>query len=336
MHAFNTRYKQQHDDTPSPGLLFSENRKVEVYLLALFQALQHCDRPDLVFGLWDSMEILYDVSPNELLLSQLVRAAIVAINLDNSLEPVEQPSYIALEQNTLSREQARDGILRMMEESRPTKIRWKNSHPGLIARQIWRRAMIIHNPSLVNVQSPILTTAYDGAVSAATFERIATFRHQRLPEKITPTSMLTAFHCYIMLLESMSLWAEVPLIIAWMHAFKIEPPRKLREIIHGLWDEFSRGESRNPEEKRQHARFSKWLRGWTRKCRGHPPLTPTRVREILSGGKNQAGQITSEEQMLPQLLDTRKDARNIDGAEEQRKAEDELHAHGGRSTLIIT
>jgi hypothetical protein len=317
MHAFKTRYDhEQHDDDtpPPPELVFPHNQGVEVYMLVLFQALQHCDRPDLVFGLWDCMETLYDVSPNEILLSQLVRAAVVAINLDDSLEPVERPDHVAQKKNTLSREQARDDMLRMIQEPRPTKIRWKNSHPGLVARQIWRRAIILHNPSLVDVRSPVLTTGpYDGAVSAATFERIATFRLQRIPEEKAKNSMSSTFYQYIMLLESMSLLAEVPLILAWMHACNEQPSRKLLAIAHRLCYEFGSGESKEKGEILSEELWE-WMSKHWENLLPEKKMPFARGREIPSNGKHQAGQDVSPEMLLPKL-DPYKAAKIVDGAE---------------------
>jgi hypothetical protein len=197
-------------------------------------------------------------------------------SLDDSLEPVKKPAYIALQTNPLSREQARDSILLMMQQPRPTKIRWKNSHPGLVARQIWRQAMIINNPSLVDVRSPFLAAEpYDGALSAATFERIATFRHQRLPEEKTNCSIQYAFHYYIELLDSMSLLVEVPLILAWMFASNILPTDESLNLSRKLWDRFIYGDAEaegclsapDMNSLRENSFIlSSQFRGWMRQC----------------------------------------------------------------------
>jgi len=126
----------------------------------------------------------------------------------------------------------------------------------------------------------------------------------------------------------MSLLAEVPLILAWMHASKIQPTPELLENAHELWDEFSWAESRNPEAERHwqdYTILSKQFRKWTKKCWGGPPLTkikpPTGVREFPSSRKSRAGR-----EMLFELLqrgmgrNNEIDTRNIGGAEEPDKA----------------
>ncbi|EGO02958.1 hypothetical protein SERLA73DRAFT_176446 [Serpula lacrymans var. lacrymans S7.3] len=233
-------------------------------------------RPDIVFQLWDHMEMLYGILPNDSTLNIVMKSAILAMKLDN--ESVRS-TFQHMTLNSLfhrpkpeptGRTEVISDIMQKLEGRRRSSAVgiWRNAPAWAVARQLFRDVLVGNWPWLQQVPQPATAIRTADAETAA-FYPLQEFAQsmslpfsspktpetleqggkgqipliteaqpdQKLYSSIVPTDV--TFTPYIQLLGLSSLAREIPEALAWMRALKIHPSKKTLSIALVFWAEVS-------------------------------------------------------------------------------------------------
>ncbi|KAH7927179.1 hypothetical protein BV22DRAFT_1061395 [Leucogyrophana mollusca] len=236
-------------------------------------------RPDVVFRIWDNLEMLYGVLPNDATLHILLKSAILAAKMDN--ESVRS-TFQHLTLNTPfrkpqaepeGREEVESAIMNMLETAKPSSAVgiWRNSSAKAVGRQIFRDMIFGNWSRLRNVKVPVTVVRSTGTEAAPLYPLAELARSVAIPfsarkgreveiegekdvesadglldeEHQSPNTYLSivptdlSFSAYIQLLGLSSLAAEIPLALAWMRRLNIQPSRKTLSIALVFWAEVS-------------------------------------------------------------------------------------------------
>ncbi|KAG0694899.1 hypothetical protein DFH29DRAFT_985105 [Suillus ampliporus] len=253
-------------------------------------------RPDVIFQIWDNLEQLYSVLPNEVTLNILLKAAVLATKMDN--ESVRGTFAHLFHAPAVESSSPIDSIMEMLQSAHPPSVVgiWRDRRAGDVARDIFRTVMYGNWKQLLDVKSPAsvvyskdaeATPLYPLVELAKSIAMPFTSRKDRdgqpkiitvdahSPEKkpyhpypsIVPTDL--TFSAYIQLLGLTARSSEISLALAWMRALQIKPSRKTLSIALVFWAEVSlRGplfeewaERRNKGES-EYGRLVRWMTEW--------------------------------------------------------------------------
>ncbi|KAG1816713.1 uncharacterized protein BJ212DRAFT_1352761 [Suillus subaureus] len=253
-------------------------------------------RPDVIFQLWDHLEQLYSVLPNEVTLNILLKAATLATKMDN--ESVRGTFAHLFHMPTVESSSPIDLIMERLQSAHPPPVVgiWKARRASDVARDIfrtmiygnWKRLLDVKAPaSVVHSKDATATPLYPLVELAKSITVPFSTRKERdaqpkiitadvhSPEKksyhpylsIVPTDL--TFSAYIQLLGLTARASEISLALAWMRALQINPSRKTLSIALVFWAEVSlRGplfeewaERRNKGES-EYGRLVRWMSEW--------------------------------------------------------------------------
>lgn len=260
-------------------------------------SLLRTHRPDVIFQLWDNLEQLYSVLPNEVTLNILLKAAVLATKMDN--ESVRGTFARLFRAPTVSSSNPIDSITAMLRSPDPPFVVgiWRDRRAGDVTRDIFRTVMYGNWKELIDVKAPASVVHSEGAEAAPLYPLVELAKSITMPfstrkdsndqpkpiitvdahspgkkpyysyPSIVPTD--TTFAAYIQLLGLTSRASEISLALAWMRALQIQPSRKTLSIALVFWAEVSlRGplfeewaERRNKGES-QYERLVRWVGEW--------------------------------------------------------------------------
>ncbi|KAG2039081.1 hypothetical protein BDR03DRAFT_264607 [Suillus americanus] len=253
-------------------------------------------RPDVIFQLWDHLEQLYSVLPNEVTLNILLKAAMLATKMDN--ESVRGTFAHLFHMPTVESSSPIDLIMEQLQSAHPPPVVgiWRAHRASDVVRDIfrtmiygnWKRLLDVKPPaSVVHSKDaeatplyPLMELAKSIAVPFSTRKdrdaqpKIITADVHSPGKKpyhpylsIVPTDL--TFSAYIQLLGLTARASEISLALAWMRALQIKPSRKTLSIALVFWAEVSlRGplfeewaERRNKGES-EYGRLVRWMTEW--------------------------------------------------------------------------
>ncbi|KAG2130388.1 hypothetical protein DEU56DRAFT_815783 [Suillus clintonianus] len=263
---------------------------VNIIVINEFMAsLLRIRRPDVIFQLWDHLEQLYSVLPNEVTLTILLKAAVLATKMDN--ESVRGTFAHLFHAPTVESSSPIDSIMEKLQSVHPPSVVgiWRDRRAGDVARDLFRSVMYGNWRQLLKVKAPasvvhskdaeatpfhpLMELAKSFAMPFSTRKDCDADAHS--PEKkpyqsypsIVPTD--STFSAYIQLLGLTGRASEISLALAWMRALQIKPSRKTLSIALVFWAEVSlRGpmfeewaERRNRRES-EYGRLVMWMTEW--------------------------------------------------------------------------
>ncbi|KAH7911265.1 hypothetical protein BJ138DRAFT_1179684 [Hygrophoropsis aurantiaca] len=236
-------------------------------------------RPDVVFKIWDNLEMLYGILPNENTLHILLKSAILAAKMDNeSVRSTLQhltlnTPFRAPQAEPEGRKEVESTIMKMLELKKPPSAVgiWRNSTAKAVGRQIFVDMIYGNWPRLRAVWAPGAIVRPTGAEATPLYplselarSMTIPFSSQKIPaneermekvaeladdlldeERLSDNAYLTivptdaTFSAYIQILGLSSLAAEIPLTLAWMRRLKVKPTRKTLSIALVFWAEVS-------------------------------------------------------------------------------------------------
>ena len=254
-------------------------------------SLKRISRPDAVFRLWDYMGTLYHTSPNADTLSILLQSARLAYNMDDTLSgaiaKVKLLNPLRKRRKAVTeRVQAVDEIFNCIGHrgSRGyTSGIWQDALPLEFARKVFLQAIFGNDTSniLLGIESPagaIRESYEDDPLSGMGMPQLApkSFTFDPFPDLLTPDKksrypsiVVTNSNCfnYITLLGVGGRAGEIPLVLAWMKALRIQPSDSTIAVALVFWAEVTvqaplvEKWSGGPE-KNQYAKLVEWLRAW--------------------------------------------------------------------------
>jgi pentatricopeptide repeat protein len=256
-------------------------------------ALLRIQRPDVIFKIWDYMEMLYNVKPDSHSLETLCRAARLSAKLDSRSiagniasmrlsSPFRKPQV-----EPSNREEVVQTIERMLIENDTKAARniWKNAPAADGVRNVFRELIFSNWPELRNIDPPAhaVRRAADGA-EMSPLREIAQSIAQCLSSNSVPppgsTPLITvstsyasvvpteaAFYAYILLLGTSSYQHEISLVLAWMRALHIHPRRRTLCIALIFWAEVSlRGplfeDWAESNGRSEYGKLERWILDW--------------------------------------------------------------------------
>jgi pentatricopeptide repeat protein len=214
-------------------------------------SLIRAGRPDVVFKLWDHMDMLYGIIPDALCLNNLLDAARVAAKMDDSFSGVlgelalKNP-FRRVPRTATGREEVVDSIRRILDGGRSYSSGvWNEAPAWQGAIQTFRQVIIGNWPELKHVGGPGRGAGFAGAFEQG--DGLARKHVQIVPLEST-------FFRYIRLLGGVSMGAEIPLGLVWMRELGIGPSRRTLAIALVLWGEVG--------GKREYEELVRWVREW--------------------------------------------------------------------------
>ncbi|KZP09172.1 hypothetical protein FIBSPDRAFT_873878 [Athelia psychrophila] len=221
----------------SLGALVYENSSPHAFrrvFVDLIDSIHHIYRPDMVFQIIDNAELLYGaacIHPKTL--GVIMHSAFRAIAADPSFISW-RPTELDLMQHyrpTIFRTR-RDALMYIIDASEhippldSEAFKWRGTHPGLVARQIFYTVLKAHYPHLCHIQAPIPVPC-SHPLKRHLLENVPTYFHFNL----FSASIWTSF---VRLLGRSHLAAEVPFVLAWMKALDITLDAQTAGFAHGL------------------------------------------------------------------------------------------------------
>ena len=133
-------------------------------------ALLRVRRPDIIFMIWDNLELLYGVLPDNVTLNILLKSALLAVKMDR--ESVRgtmahftlQAPFHARQQSTSELEDVDDkreavarNIMEALERSEPPPVVgiWRGRAATEVAREIFRGMVLGNWPPMQHIQAPV-------------------------------------------------------------------------------------------------------------------------------------------------------------------------------------
>ncbi|KAG2078479.1 hypothetical protein BDR04DRAFT_1064173 [Suillus decipiens] len=252
------------------------------------------DRPDVIFQLWDHLEQLYSVLPNQVTLNILLKAALLATKMDN--ESVRGTFAHLFGMPTVESSNPIDLIMEQLQDAHPPPVVgiWRARRAGDVAREIFCSMMYGNWKQLLGVKAPASVVRSKDAEATPLYPLVELAKSITVPFSarkdhdaqlkiiiaddrslakpnpylsIVPTNV--TFSAYIQLLGFTGRASEISLALAWMRALQIHPSRKTLSIALVFWAEVSlRGplfeawaERRNKGES-EYERLLKWMTEW--------------------------------------------------------------------------
>lgn len=253
-------------------------------------------RPDVIFQLWDHLEQLYSVLPNEATLNILLKAAVLATKMDN--ESVRGTFAHLFHTPTAESSNPVDLIMEQLQSAHPPSVVgiWKDRRAGDVARDIFRTIMYGNWKRLLDVKAPVSVVHSKNAEATPLYPLVElaksitipfSTRKERdaqlgiipadvhLPEKkpyhpylsIVPTDL--TFSTYIQLLGFTGRASEISLTLAWMRALQINPSRNTLSIALVFWAEvslhgplFEEWAERRKKGESEYGRLVRWMTEW--------------------------------------------------------------------------
>lgn len=276
---------------PSQYKLFKPVILNSICMNDILISLNRIQRPDITFRLWEHMENLYGVQPNDVSLSILLEAARLSRKKDDSV--AGNLALLALKnpfrrQTNLRPPETREEILHTFNrvvgdmEFGPQPYKsgiWHNTPGWLRAKKIFQQVLFGESPSLWEVRSPVGSIPPSregmGLSNEESNEWILGDRSELLsPEgrglypSIVPSNK--NFLLYIQLLGTGGQAGEIPLALAWMKALGIQPSRHTIANALIFWSEIS---MRSPmtdswsNEPNEYNSLVTWIAEWVGKER---------------------------------------------------------------------
>jgi hypothetical protein len=291
-------YVRQGNDMRKRRSLHSPQRRFQVDTMTMndfMVALLRIARPDIVFMMWEHMEMLYNVKPDSHSLTTLCQASRLADRLDaNSLaasitriglsNPFRRPHA-----NPSNREEAVQTINQMLKEKggKSAKGIWKNALAAHGVRNAFQEIIFSNWPEMKDINAPAhavrrgdanespLREMAQSIAQSLSFINTREQRERELPPHITFASPSqgsiipseSAFSAYIVLLGTSSYQHEIPLVLAWMRALHIRPRRPTVCFALIFWAEVS---LRGPifeawaesNDRSEYGKLHKWIKDW--------------------------------------------------------------------------
>lgn len=246
-----------------------EQRPVQLDTMVLNDfmiALLRINRPDVVFRLWDHMEKLYNVKPDDCTLDTLCRSARLASKMDKQTLAGNMAMMGLSNINPFRKTEVemcgREDVVRMLGELLVQRKSggivmglWKGVPAFEGVQKVFRQIILGNWPEMRNVKSPAhavrLPDAYDGPLAPLTevaqsiAQCLSPLPSPSIPARPTPspaspsiipinpsyTSIIPSertFFAYILLLGTSSHQHIIPLTLAWMHNL----PQHTRTPLH--------------------------------------------------------------------------------------------------------
>ncbi|KAG2054492.1 hypothetical protein BDR06DRAFT_403943 [Suillus hirtellus] len=253
-------------------------------------------RPDVIFQLWDHLEQLYSVLPNEATLNILLKAAVLATKMDN--ESVRGTFAHLFHTPTAESSSPIDLIMEQLQSAHPPSVVgiWKDRRAGDVARDIFRTIMYGNWKRLLDVKAPASVVHFKNAEATPLYPLVGLAKSITIPfstrkdrdaqtkiipadvhslEKqpyhpylsIVPTDL--TFSTYIQLLGFTGRASEISLTLAWMRALQIKPSRNTLSIALVFWAEvslhgplFEEWAERRKKGESEYGRLVRWMTEW--------------------------------------------------------------------------
>ncbi|KAL4253797.1 hypothetical protein ABKN59_002977 [Abortiporus biennis] len=241
----------------SERIPFVNSYTLQMYMKALLRA----GRPDIVFELWEHMELLYGIVPDTFTLNVLLRTARWAKKLEEkSIRAylvrsgygggVKRPELPSLYDSHASsphihpRNIAAERI-RILSQKRKRVVLglWGDESAAMRCIRLLRDIFLTNWPDLKAVRPPvralrrIMGSGPDGELSTNEIWSPKTSTHLYRYSRIVPTD--ATFRLYIHLLAAEDLKAEIPLALAWMRELGIQPTVATLATAMVYWGEVS-------------------------------------------------------------------------------------------------
>ncbi|KAH9943760.1 hypothetical protein B0H21DRAFT_695230 [Amylocystis lapponica] len=271
---------------PSTNLL--DIQMVNVYMASLHRAGRH----DVVFELWDQMESIFGVYPDQYTASILFKAARFASKCDQSLGQAlsdlglssifhKKGTAVSTKPTPNEAIQRLEGLLApVKDKDRVVTGVWKGERAGVVALRIATQIFLGNWPELQSVESP--AHAIRPSASYQALSPMSDFMHSvmgrsstpdapppPLPgasmpfRQVMPTDVL--FRTYIDLLAAEEQIPQVPLALAWMQRLGVMPSRNTLATALVYWAEVSMDAPLIERWKGGTSEYSKlvrWMRDW--------------------------------------------------------------------------
>jgi hypothetical protein len=274
-------------------------RRVQISTMTMSDfmiALLRIQRPDVVFKLWDYMEMLYNVRPNSHSLETLCRAARLSAKLDSqslagniAMMGLSNP-FRKSQAEPSNREEVVETIERMLNEKSSAGVArniWKNAPAADGVRNAFQGIIFGNWPELRDIKSPAnpvrrtaegteLSPFREVAQSIALSLSSTSIQQLREPHPhltFSPSIYGTvvpseaAFSAYILVLGTSDYQHEIPLVLAWMRALRIHPRRRTLCFALIFWAEVSlRGpmfeDWAEKNGRSEYGRLHRWITDW--------------------------------------------------------------------------
>lgn len=212
--------------TPIGTLSFGDNPSPLQFLRcipALFQAVQRSYRPDLMFILFDNIELLYGARVNPKVLDSLINSADWAAAFVGGDVPVRPTKRELTQHYAPTRFPTRQAALRAvlaMSAHPPTlenSTTWRGTHAALVCRHIFYAALQKHHPRLASLPSPLPASRHPSPLAHDFAAR------ENVPTKSAFCVGFTMWENHMHLLVRLRLVHEIPFLLAWIRALDVDP-----------------------------------------------------------------------------------------------------------------
>jgi hypothetical protein len=266
---------------------------------ALCSGFISSNRPDVVLRLWDVLDLLYEVHPNNYTMKLMLGAACRVGPLANSTVRGAMAQLgvsfsfrkTSAMQPPSSRNEAAAGIKAILSQRGVQSGLWHNVEAAETAGRVFRQVVLGNRPDLLDAQPPayalrqnaddamfhpmseirtaILGSSFTSASTAPATHNIQALVAQGLYPPPFPNLRADdkAFKLYITLLGSSGRASEIALALTWMRMLNGRPSRKTLALALIYWGEVSMAapwlEARAQRAARsQYARLTQWIRDW--------------------------------------------------------------------------
>ncbi|KAA1474175.1 hypothetical protein DENSPDRAFT_316685 [Dentipellis sp. KUC8613] len=282
------------------SVIEEESQRLDVSILNVFMtSLCHVERPDIVFYIWDNMELLWGARPDSTTLSILLNASRLAsqlfasftgafheLGLSNPFRSARkqppaltEPQLDASVSQNAARRTALKGLRHLLVSDTKVNEMWGTTVAWRRARDLFRYVLFSHFPHLSAVESPAHALR-ESADDIATSPLKRLFRR---PTVVTPPDILLKkglhpvvvypevvftdrlFCSYIILLGSRRLASEIPLALAWMRELEILPRKKTLAFALMYWGEVGMNAPLLEQwdgASGEYAKLVLWMRDW--------------------------------------------------------------------------
>lgn len=239
-------------------------------------ALRRIGRPDAVLTLWDSMGVLYGLSPDVYTLNIVLGTARWARKVDGSLKGVLRSALAELglsrSHNSLPLSQATSKAERrqelafhlsaLLDSNRTSTVtgQWGSEPASRVALRITVQVLLGNWPYVKQIRSPvhaIRKTASDAALSPLS-DAFHSLSHNPQQDAEKPSVLIdffpkdtpkypypsiyptdVTFRAFLDLLAAESMHAEIPVALAWMRALKVRASKTTLATALVHWMEVS-------------------------------------------------------------------------------------------------
>ncbi|GBE87174.1 hypothetical protein SCP_1004210 [Sparassis crispa] len=275
-------------------------QQITTHTINIFMAsLQRIGRPDIVFELWDYMESLFGISPDQFTMAIVLKTARFASKSDQSVRGALADIGLG---NFFRRKSVGDAPVSYPESSRSMAVAriqellaqnrndtnsgvWRGERAGVQALQVAHHILLGNWPELHTIQSPVhavrrsLGFSPVGGLFRALSGRPSTPSQddsraaQQAPNydidslwpypQVLPNDV--AFRAYIDLLGAENQMSEIPLALAWMRHLDVKPSRNTLATALVYWAEVSMDSplvEHWKSERSEYLRLIRWMKEW--------------------------------------------------------------------------